>query len=226
MSSAGILIINKSKNKTSFSIVSELRKVLQVKKIGHAGTLDPFAEGVMVMLIGKEFTKKSNQFLNNDKEYIGKIHLGSDSDTFDVDGKIEKVSEREPTLDEISNILKDFQGKVYQKPPMYSAKKIKGQTLYKLARKGISIDRQDVLVDLKTTLVSYSYPYLELHIKCSKGTYIRAIANDIGKMLNTGAYLEELLRIRSGPFLLKDALDQEKIFEKDKNLSKFLKKDF
>lgn len=213
--SQGILLINKAPGSTSFQIVAQLRRLLKVDKIGHAGTLDPFATGVMVMLVGKEFTKKSDEFLTNDKEYKATLHLGVSTDSYDIDGKVTQRSEIIPTETEVSLAIKAFQGKVSQIPPMFSAKKVQGKKLYDLARKGIEIERQPVLVELQTTLLRYEYPELEIKVACSKGTYIRSLAHDIGQMLGCGAHLSTLTRTRSGPFLLENCIPQESI----KNLS-------
>jgi len=218
---SGLLLVNKSKNKTSFSIVSLLRKITKIKKIGHAGTLDPFATGLMVMLIGKEYTKKSSFFINHDKTYFGKIHLGYTTKSYDPQEELEFCSDRIPTDLEVKNIIDRFQGRIMQIPPMYSAKKINGQKLYVLARKNITIKREPIQVEVQTKLLSYSYPYIELEITCSKGTYIRAIANDLGKMLGCGAYLHTLIRERCGEFYLKDAIDQNTLDE-NTNLSPYL----
>ncbi len=207
----GLLLLNKPKGKTSFSLVAFLRKVTGVKTIGHAGTLDPFATGVMVMLIGREFTKRSNEFLNHDKQYLATLHLGIETDTYDIDGKIMAQSPIIPTLNEINQALLSFQGTIQQIPPMFSAKKVNGKKLYELARKGKEIEREAKSVTLKTTLISYDYPHLVLDISCSKGTYIRAIAHDLGQMLGTYAHLSALTRTRSGPFELKDCVEMDSV---------------
>ncbi len=219
----GILLVNKPKGKTSFNLVSRLRFLSSISKIGHAGTLDPFATGVMVMLVGKKFTKMSDQFLGQDKEYEATIRLGIATDTFDLDGKVVSESNKIPTLIQVLEAITHFQGEILQTPPMFSAKKIQGKKLYELARKGITIERKEVPVKVETTFLSYEYPFVKLRIACSKGTYIRSIADDLGKHLQTGAHLTELTRIRSGPFLLQECVE---IFnmEKDDLLSaKFLK---
>jgi tRNA pseudouridine55 synthase len=203
----GILLVNKPKGKTSFSLVYDLRKSLGVKKIGHAGTLDPFATGVMVMLIGRTYTRMSDQFLGSDKEYLAQVYLGTETDTYDCDGQIMAVSPEIPTLDQIKLSLTEFQGEVEQIPPMYSAKKQQGKKLYELARQGQLVERKPVKVVLQTELLAYSYPYLELRINCSKGTYIRSIAHDLGAKLGCGAHLTGLMRTRSGTFLLEDCVD-------------------
>jgi tRNA pseudouridine55 synthase len=204
---AGILLVNKPEGKTSFSLISALRKRSGVKKIGHAGTLDPFASGVMILLIGRNFTRLSNQFINYDKEYRATICLGEVTDTHDPEGKILSRSSYTPSLEEVERALQAFQGEVLQIPPMYSAKKIKGQTLYKLARQGKEIERKPVKVTLVTTLLGYEYPHIELSISCSKGTYIRTIAHDLGQSLTCGAYLKNLSRTRCGPYTLDQCID-------------------
>lgn len=211
----GILLINKPAGKTSFSLVRSLRRHLGVRKIGHAGTLDPFATGVMVMLVGKNFTRKSDQFLCQDKEYQAKIHLGVETDTYDCEGQVIGESDRVPTLEEIEEALKGFQGTIEQLPPMFSAKKVNGKKLYELARKGEVIERKPVKVTLHTELQSYNYPYLELHVRCSKGTYLRSIAHDLGEILETGAHLNSLIRTRSGSFRLDECLDGSLLDEKE-----------
>lgn len=196
----GILLLDKEKGRTSFSIIPFLRKKWGVQKIGHAGTLDPFATGVMVMLIGKKFTRLSDRFLNNDKEYEAELHLGISTDTFDCEGNITAQSELIPTLEEIQAALSHFQGEIEQIPPMFSAKKIGGKKLYELARKGQEVERKAVKILLKTDLILYDYPKLYLRIACSKGTYIRSVAHDLGQMLKTGAHLSNLRRTLSGTF--------------------------
>lgn len=203
----GILLVNKPKGKTSFSLVATLRKKTGIQKIGHAGTLDPFATGVMVMLIGRSFTKLSHELLSQEKEYWCKVLLGITTDSYDCDGKNIATSDKQPTLCEIEESLLAFQGTIQQIPPMFSAKRVNGKKLYELARKGIEIERNPVLITLKTTLLSYSHPFLELQIVCSKGTYIRSVAHDLGLKLGCGGHLVELKRIRSGTFHLKDCID-------------------
>lgn len=207
MSFEGLLLVNKPRGKTSFSLVSILRKLLNVRKIGHAGTLDPFATGVMVMLIGKNYTRLSDQMLCQDKEYLAEVHLGIATDTYDCEGKPTSTSPLIPTLDEIKIALAHFQGEIDQQPPMFSAKKIQGKKLYELARKGKTIDRPSAKVHVATHLLHYAYPHLTLRISCSKGTYIRSIAHDLGIQLQCGAHLSALQRLRSGAFHLEDCID-------------------
>ena len=189
-----------------------LRKKTGVQKIGHAGTLDPFATGLMILLIGKEFTRLSDTFLTSDKEYETTLTLGISTDSYDSDGQVTATSTHIPTLSEIETALLQFQGTIQQIPPMFSAKKIKGQPLYKLARKGIEIPRAPSEVTLTTTLLSYNYPHLSLHVTCSKGTYIRSIAHDLGTLLTCGAHLSELRRTRSGTFHISDSIPGDLLY--------------
>jgi tRNA pseudouridine55 synthase len=209
----GILLVDKPKGKTSFSLVAALRKKTGIQKIGHAGTLDPFATGVMIMLIGKNFTKLSDQFLSQEKEYWCKIFLGISTDSYDCDGKTVATCDNQPTLLAVEEALSSFQGTLLQTPPMFSAKKVGGKKLYELARKGIEIERKPVSVTLQTTLLSYAYPFLELQIVCSKGTYVRSIAHDLGSKLGSGGHLTELKRIRSGTFHIKDCINGALLYD-------------
>jgi len=202
----GILLIDKPAEKTSFHLVAVLRKLLGVQKIGHAGTLDPFATGVMVMLIGKPYTSMAEKLQCQDKAYRATAHLGIETDSYDIDGNIVSQSDHIPTLSEIEQALQSFQGTIDQLPPMFSAKKQEGKKLYELARAGITVERQPKRVTVKTTLVEYNYPNLVLDIECSKGTYIRSIAQDLGKILGCGAHLSKLIRTRSGPFSLDECI--------------------
>jgi tRNA pseudouridine55 synthase len=210
----GILLIDKPRGKTSFSLVGALRRLTRIQKIGHAGTLDPFATGLMVMLIGKNFTRLSQNYLTQDKEYECKLHLGISTDSYDCDGKTTATSSLVPTLSDIEKALASFQGTLQQIPPMFSAKKIDGQKLYDLARRGIEIERKPVSVIVKTTLLDYTYPYLSLNIACSKGTYVRSIAHDLGNLLGCGAHLSELRRLRSGSFHVKDSINGALLYDR------------
>jgi tRNA pseudouridine55 synthase len=221
----GILPICKPKSKTSFSLVSSLRKLTNIRTIGHAGTLDPFADGVMVLLIGKPYTRLSNRFLNQDKEYLATVYLGVTTDSYDIEGQIIDTNTHIPSLSEIEEVLLKFQGTILQTPPMFSAKKVEGKKLYELARKGITIERQSVPVHLHIELLEYSYPKLELKVHCSKGTYIRSLAYDIGIELTCGAHLSALTRTRSGTITLEECCDGYKLFEPGYEWKKFLKRE-
>jgi tRNA pseudouridine55 synthase len=219
----GILPICKPKFKTSFSLVGILRKLTQIRTIGHAGTLDPFADGVMVLLIGKRFTRQSNQFLHQDKEYLATVHLGIATDTYDIEGQITLQSSFIPALAEMEEALLKFQGTILQTPPMFSAKKVEGKKLYELARKGITIERQAVPVTLHIELIEYSYPNLILKVQCSKGTYLRSLAYDIGIELGCGAHLSSLTRTRSGTFTLDACCDGARLWESGYDWVRYLK---
>ncbi len=215
----GILLVDKAKGRTSFSLVHVLRKRLGVQKIGHAGTLDPFATGVMVLLIGRNFTRLSDQFLCNDKEYEAEVFLGAATDTYDSEGKFTSQSTLIPTEEQVLKALKQFQGEVEQVPPMFSAKKKQGKKLYELARKGQEVERDPVKIRLETTFIRYNYPYLYLRIACSKGTYIRSIGHDLGCLLGCGAHLTNLRRTRSGNFRLDECITEEELTSPSFNLS-------
>lgn len=219
----GILLIDKPIGKTSFSLVAALRRILGVRKIGHAGTLDPFATGVMVMLVGRSMTRLSDRFLCEDKEYIAQVHLGISTDTYDCDGKVVLTSSVIPSETEILEIIQKFQGKIEQIPPMHSAKKVNGKKLYELARKGKEIERKPVTVTLETEFLNYEYPHLNIRVKCSKGTYVRSIAYDMGKMLGCGAHLSALKRTRSGPFSIENCLDGSQLFNQPVDLEQVRK---
>jgi tRNA pseudouridine55 synthase len=203
----GILLVDKPLKKSSFYLVHLLRKLTGIKKIGHAGTLDPLATGVMVMLVGKTYTTQSDSFLNDDKEYEVIIELGSDTSTYDREGEVVHKSNFIPTLEDIEKALLSFQGPCEQTPPMFSAKKQDGKRLYELARKGIDVERKKQPVFLTTKLISYDYPNLKLFVHCSKGTYIRSIAHDLGHLLGSFGHVQELKRVRSGRFHIGQCLD-------------------
>ena len=219
----GILPVCKPKLKTSFSLVSALRKLTKITTIGHAGTLDPFADGVMIMLIGKKYTRQSNLFLHQDKEYIATAHLGITTDTYDIEGKITEQNPLIPTLAQIEDTLLKFQGTILQTPPMFSAKKVGGKKLYELARKGQTIERKPVPVTIHITLIEYVYPHLTLKVQCSKGTYLRSLAYDVGLELGCGAHLSSLTRTRSGNITLKECCDGAKLFDSSYDWSTFIR---
>ncbi len=208
MSLEGLILVDKSVGSTSFHIVSLLRRLTKERTIGHAGTLDPFATGVMVMLIGRNFTRLSNTFLGADKQYRAVMVLGVSTDTYDLDGQETARSAFEPSFSQVETAIASFQGEIWQTPPMFSAKKQGGQKLYDLARKGIVVDRPAVSVRLAISCVQYTYPYLEMVVDCSKGTYIRSLAYDLGQTLGCGAHLSSLVRLRSGSFYLEDCIPQ------------------
>lgn len=221
----GILPINKEKGRTSFYLVKVLRKRSGISKIGHAGILDFFATGVMIFLLGRAYTRHAQNFLHQDKEYLATVRLGISTDTYDCEGTPTATSSYIPSLSTIETVLTQFQGSVQQIPPMYCAKKVGGQKLYLLAKQGIEIERAPIVIHLKTTLLAYDYPDLRLHVTCSKGTYIRSLAHDIGQKLKTEAHLTELTRTRSGPFELKDCIDAKSVSDPSFNFISYVRKE-
>lgn len=197
-----IIPINKPAGITSHTVVNKLRRFYGIKKIGHAGTLDPFATGVLILLVGRESTKRSDEFMKQDKIYRTKLKLGFISDTYDKDGAIQEYNtDIIPTREQVDAVVHQFIGEIEQIPPMYSAIKINGKKMYELARKGEHIDIPARHVTItRIDILVYEYPYLTLDIHCSSGTYIRSLGYDIGINLGTGAYLEELERRQSGEF--------------------------
>ncbi len=211
----GFILVNKPKGVTSHDVVACARKILyslgrDKVKIGHGGTLDPNATGLLILAIGREYTKKLAEIAQKTvKTYEAEIILGSRSSTDDSEGKITKGNDsKNLKTEDIKRVLKSFLGMQKQVPPIYSAVKIKGKKAYELARKGKSIKlaaRKIRVYDIR--LVSYKYPTVKIVCKVSSGTYIRALARDIGEKIGTGAYLKELRRIRVGRFSIKNAVD-------------------
>lgn len=222
MNKSGFLLINKPPGPTSHDIVNQLRKITGIKKIGHAGTLDPFAEGLLVLAIGRESTREISKFVKLDKEYIATLKLGFVSDTYDKTGKINEGRKSiQPSTEEIEKVLKTFINETEQLPPMFSAKKIKGKKLYELARKGIEIERKPHKITIyNIEILDYDFPLLKIKVKCSSGTYIRTLAHDAGQMFGCGAYLERLQRTAIGDLKIEDALDIKKLTHD--NWSEFL----
>lgn len=207
--SSGFLLINKPTGPTSHDIIDELRKITDIKKIGHAGTLDPFASGLLIVGVGRESTKQLDKFLKLNKEYLAELHLGAQSDTYDWTGKVSiNVKESDLKQAEIEKALEKFRGEIEQVPPMFSAKKVQGKKLYELARKGEEIVRQPSKVNVyHLEIIEYEWPTLKVKCKVSSGTYVRSLAHDIGQELGVGAYLQELQRISIGPYKLTVAID-------------------
>lgn len=198
----GYIFIDKQPDWTSHDVVAKLRSITKIKKIGHAGTLDPFATGLLIVGVGRPATKHLDDFHLLQKTYITKIKLGQNSTTYDTEGEITDINlELQPSKQEILEILQNMHGLQDQLPPIYSAKKINGQKMYDLARKGIEIDRKPHQINIfEIKLLSYNYPEIEISVTCSTGTYIRTIAHDIGQKLKTGAYCKELRRTSIGKF--------------------------
>jgi tRNA pseudouridine55 synthase len=219
---SGFILIDKPSGMTSHDVVDYLRKITKIRKIGHAGTLDPIATGLLILGIGREATKKLSKFQKLDKEYVAKIRLGAISDTFDREGKILILKTiKIPKEKEIEKVLKGFEGELLQSPPPYSAKRIKGVRLYELARKGILVKTKPKKVKIyKIEMLKYEWPYLKIKVSCSSGTYIRSLANDIGQKLGCGGYVENLRRTKIGNFKVENAQKLENL--NSKNWQKFL----
>jgi tRNA pseudouridine55 synthase len=196
----GFILIDKPAGITSHDVVDRLRRITGIRKIGHAGTLDPFATGLLIVGVGREATKRLGEFLGRDKEYVATAVLGAESDTQDLTGTITPVPDAPlPSEAALRDALAKFKGAISQMPPMYSAKKIRGQKLYELAREGKEIAREPVTVTIhELELLSYDPPKLKFRTRCSSGTYIRTLAHDLGDLLECGAYLEELRRTKIG----------------------------
>lgn len=202
MIESGIIIVNKEKNMTSHDCVNIVRRALKIKRVGHTGTLDPMATGVLPICIGKA-TKIADYISLGDKEYIAEFKLGLTTDTYDITGEVKATSDVEVTKDEIIEAINSFVGIIYQVPPMYSAKKVKGKKLYELAREGIEINRDPVRIEIKSIdilKINMEEKLISIKVFCSKGTYIRSLINDIGEKLGTYAVMTELERTKSGMF--------------------------
>lgn len=235
----GIFIVNKPRGVTSHDVVDRVRALTGEKRVGHAGTLDPLAEGLLIVLIGREMTRRQAEFMAGEKEYVATITLGATSLTDDAEGTIQPTTyDEQPTTAEIEAVLRSFIGDIEQVPPAYSAIKVRGRKAYELARSGIGPKLEPRRVHIrKIELLDYRpndgttdsnnapfhlprlrqgfdgqassifhLPQVTLRVTCSKGTYIRSLARDIGEALGCGAYLSGLTRTRSGDFSLDDAV--------------------
>lgn len=191
----GLLFIDKPPGLTSHDVVSRIRRIYRMKKVGHAGTLDPMATGLLILLLGKA-TKASNFLMSQSKTYEGTFRLGAVTDSQDADGEIiEEKDVPDTGEDEMKSLFEDFLGDQYQTPPMFSAKKIKGVPLYKLARKGQEVEREPRFITIrKFDLLAMEGPDVTFRIEVSKGTYVRTVAHDLGQKLGCGAYLTSLRR--------------------------------
>ena len=208
----GIFGIYKPSGPTSSDVVLMIRKKIRDEKVGHAGTLDPLAEGILVVAIGREYTKKLNIELEKEKEYLAEIKLGEVSETDDGEGPIkENLVRKKPLKSDVLENLKTFEGHLRQIPPVYSAVKAGGKKAYEQARKGkrVQIGPRDVFVR-KIELISYKWPIVKAQITTGPGVYIRSIARDLGEKLGTGAYLFHLIRTRVGGFDLENSQKLEK----------------
>src|SRR5229473_5391073 len=206
----GILNINKAIGMTSHDVVANIRRLLKQKRVGHAGTLDPAASGVLPICIGKG-TRVAEYLSESGKAYRAEIVFGVETDTYDSEGAIVRTaSAADLTRAQIEQALQHFTGQQMQLPPRYSAIKLQGQPAYKLARAGeeITLDPRPIVI-YSLEIINWSPPALVLAIECSKGTYIRSLAHDLGQRLGCGAYLRALIRTRSGPFSLSESITLE-----------------
>ena len=205
----GVLNIYKPTGITSFDVVSIVRKISNVKKVGHAGTLDPEASGVLPVCIGRG-TKAIDYIMGDFKIYEAELKLGVITDTYDKEGKILKESEVTASEEEIIQAINSFVGEIKQVPPMYSALKVNGKKLYELARAGIEIEREARLINIYgIDIIEMKIPYVKFRVKCSKGTYIRSLCYDIGELLECGGMMWNLQRTATGQFHIEDAVNIE-----------------
>ena len=214
MQEDSVLLIDKPSGMTSFGVVARVRRKLSQQlgkkaKVGHTGTLDPFATGLMIIVTGKE-CRNAGMYSKLDKVYEATMRLGQTSTTGDPEGEITDTSDRQPTLDEVKEALEKFTGEIQQTPPIYSAIKINGQRAYKLARKGEAVEMPVRTVTIfSLELIDYTYPEIKIRVHVSSGTYIRTLAEDIGKALGTGAYCTQLRRTKIADFSIDDSVTLE-----------------
>ncbi len=214
----GFLNIYKPVGMTSHDVVAVLRRITKIKQIGHTGTLDPFAEGVLPICIGK--ATRLIEYLQDDKEYLATVQFGASTNTFDLDGEKIFVSDKKVTKSEVEEGLEAFRGEISQLPPIFSAIKVKGKKLYEYARKGEDVEiqpRKVVIENIELKSFDEETQQAQILIKCSKGTYIRSIANDLGKNLDCGGYLVKLVRTQAGSFRVENSIQLDGI-DVEKNI--------
>ena len=202
-----ILLIDKPLQWTSFDVIRRIRHLIRVKKVGHAGTLDPLATGLLIICTGK-FTKRINEYMSREKEYTGIFTLGATTPTYDLESKPENFRSLEKISEEtIKSTAHSFLGEIMQVPPAHSAIKVEGRRVYELARKGKEVKLEPRRVFIKEfEITAIELPCVHFRVVCSTGTYIRSLANDFGETLTCGAYLSSLCRTRIGEFKVEDAL--------------------
>ena len=207
-----VINLDKPKGITSHQAVQRVRKIVKIKKAGHAGTLDPAATGVLLVCTG-EATKITRFLSDLDKEYVAVVKLGEKTDTYDSDGNVtEKTEDFSLDRKDIEQVLPIFTGVIEQTPPMYSAIKMSGKPLYTLARKGVTVERpKRTVVIREIKLTGFDLPFFELRVSCSKGTYIRSLCNDIGETLGVGAHITDLRRTQIGDFRVEDSLTPDQL---------------
>ncbi len=208
----GFVNIYKPKGMTSHDVVAVLRRLTKIKQIGHTGTLDPFAEGVLPVCIGK--ATRLIEYLEDDKEYLATVQFGTATTTYDLEGEVTSTSDKKITKEELLNALEGFRGEISQLPPIYSAIKVKGKKLYEYARKGEDVEiqpRQVTIEKLELKNFNEEKQTAELLIACSKGTYIRSIAHDLGQSVNCGGHLIKLIRTKAGSFTVEKSVPLDNI---------------
>lgn len=210
----GVLNINKSAGMTSHDVVDEVRRILKMRRVGHTGTLDPQATGVLPICVGRA-TKIARFLTAADKEYLIQMKLGIRTDTMDAEGKtLEERTKIPRSREEVEEVLSRFRGDIYQIPPLFSAKKYHGERLYHLARRGEVVEREPVPVKIyELELIAYEPPFVRLRVFCSKGTYARALCDDIGRALGCGGHLHSLVRLKAGQFRLEEAITLSRLQE-------------
>lgn len=208
----GFLNIYKPVGMTSHDVVAFLRRLTKIRQIGHTGTLDPFAEGVLPICIGK--ATRLIEYLEDDKEYMATVQFGADTTTYDIEGEKTFTSDLKVEQVDVENALKSFEGEIQQLPPIFSAIKIKGKKLYEYAREGKDVEIQPRTVTIENIELKKfdkNLQQAEILIKCSKGTYIRSIAYDLGRILKSGAHLIKLVRTQAGRFLVENSVQLENL---------------
>lgn len=210
----GILLVDKPSGPTSHDVVADIRRTFRLNKVGHGGTLDPQATGLLVILIGKG-TKLSNDFMGSDKIYEGTMRLGISTDSQDAQGKILKEADYQSvTREQVEAEMKKYTGDILQTPPMVSAVKQAGVPLYKLARKGKTVEREARLIHVyEFRLLEFKPPQVTFVLRCTKGTYVRTLCADIGENLGCGAHLEQLRRSQSGDLRVADAMPLDQVLK-------------
>ncbi|MCL6259624.1 tRNA pseudouridine(55) synthase TruB [Aquiflexum sp. TKW24L] len=212
-----VFLINKPYQWTSFDVVKKVRNALKIKKVGHAGTLDPLATGLLIVCAGKK-TKSIDSYMAQEKEYTGTFVLGKTTESFDLEKEVIDVADPSSiTLDQVKSAVAQLTGDILQVPPMHSAIKVDGKRVYESARKGIEVKMEARPVTVSEfEITSFENPEVHFRIVCSKGTYIRSLARDLGEILGVGAYMSALTRTRIGEFRLSDAEELTDLIEKIK----------
>ncbi len=213
-----VFLINKPLEWTSFDVVKKVRNALRIKKVGHAGTLDPLATGLLIVCAGK-MTKQIDSFMGQEKEYTGTFVIGATTESFDLEQPVIPVADSSHiTIDDVKKAAAELTGNIAQIPPMHSAIKVDGKRVYESARKGIEVKMEPRAVTVsRFEITDFKNPEVTFRIVCSKGTYIRSLARDLGEILGVGAYMSSLCRTRIGSFALEDAKELDQLVEEIKS---------